>query len=50
MLGALRKSTHFTAFYNADKFVGLLYTVENDRFSDKSTHENDALLQMRFTF
>ena len=32
LLGALRKSTHFTAFYNADKFAGLLYTMENDRY------------------
>jgi GNAT superfamily N-acetyltransferase len=32
MLGALRKSTHFTAFYDGDKFVGLLYTIENDRY------------------
>ena len=32
LLGALRKSTHFTAFYDADKFVGLLYTIENDRY------------------
>ena len=30
--GALRKSTHFTAFYVADKFAGLLYTIENDRY------------------
>jgi GNAT superfamily N-acetyltransferase len=32
LLGALRKSTHFTAFYDADKFVGLLYTIENDEY------------------
>lgn len=32
LLGALRKSTHFTAFYDADKFAGLLYTIENDRY------------------
>ena len=32
LLGALRNSTHFTAFYNADKFAGLLYTMENDRY------------------
>ena len=32
LLGALRKNTHFTAFYDADKFVGLLYTIENDRY------------------
>jgi GNAT superfamily N-acetyltransferase len=32
LLGALRKSTHFTAFYDEDKFVGLLYTIENDRY------------------
>ena len=32
LLGALRKSTHFTAFYDGDKFVGLLYTIENDRY------------------
>jgi GNAT superfamily N-acetyltransferase len=32
MLGALRKSTRFTAFYDEDKFVGLLYTIENDRY------------------
>ena len=32
LLGALRKSTHFTAFYDGDKFVGLLYTMENDRY------------------
>ena len=32
LLGALRKSTHFTALYNEDKFVGLLYTIENDRY------------------
>lgn len=32
LLGTLRKSTHFTAFYDEDKFVGLLYTIENDRY------------------
>ena len=32
LLGTLRKSTHFTAFYDADKFVGLLYTIENDEY------------------
>ena len=32
LLGALRKSTHFTAFYDGNKFVGLLYTIENDRY------------------
>ena len=32
LLGALRKNTHFTAFYAEDKFVGLLYTIENDRY------------------
>ena len=32
LLGALRKSTYFTAFYDEDKFVGLLYTIENDRY------------------
>ena len=32
LLGALRKSTHFTAFYDGDKFAGLLYTIENDRY------------------
>ena len=32
LLGALRKSTHFTAFYDADKFVGLLYIIENDKY------------------
>ena len=32
LLGSLRKSTHFTAFYGEDKFVGLLYTIENDRY------------------
>ena len=31
LLGALRKNTHFTAFYYEDKFAGLLYTIENDR-------------------
>ena len=32
LLGTLRKSTHFTAFYDSDKFVGLLYTMENDEY------------------
>ncbi len=32
LLGALRKNAHFTAFYDADKFAGLLYTIENDRY------------------
>ena len=32
LLGALRKNTHFTAFYYKDKFIGLLYTIENDRY------------------
>jgi GNAT superfamily N-acetyltransferase len=32
LLGALRKSAHFTAFYDEDKFVGLLYTIENNRY------------------
>ena len=32
LLGALRKGTHFTAFYDEDKFVGLLYTIENGRY------------------
>ena len=32
LLGALRKNTHFTAFYDGDKFAGLLYTIENDRY------------------
>ena len=32
LLGALRKGTHFTAFYYEDKFAGLLYTIENDRY------------------
>jgi GNAT superfamily N-acetyltransferase len=32
LLGALRKSTHFTAFYDEDTFAGLLYTIENDRY------------------
>ena len=32
LLGALRKNTHFTAFYYEDKFAGLLYTIENDRY------------------
>ena len=32
LLGAMRKSTHFTAFYDENKFVGLLYTIENDRY------------------
>ena len=32
LLGALRKNTHFTAFYDADKFVGLLYTIKDDRY------------------
>jgi GNAT superfamily N-acetyltransferase len=32
LLGALRKSTHFTVLYDEDKFVGLLYTIENDRY------------------
>ena len=32
LLGALRKNTHFTAFYDEGKFVGLLYTIENDRY------------------
>ena len=32
LLGALRKNTHFTAFYDEDKFAGLLYTIENDRY------------------
>ena len=31
LLGTLRKNTHFTAFYNEDKFAGLLYTIENAR-------------------
>ena len=32
LLGALRKSTHFTAFYDGDKFVGLFYTIESDKY------------------
>ena len=32
LMGALRKNTHFTAFYDGDKFAGLLYTIENDRY------------------
>ena len=32
LLGTLRKSTHFTAFYDEDKFVGLLYIIENDKY------------------
>ena len=32
LLGTLRKNTHFTAFYDGDKFVGLLYTIENDKY------------------
>ena len=32
LIGALRKSTHFRAFYDGDKFAGLLYTIENDRY------------------
>ena len=32
LLGALRESTHFTAFYAENKFAGLLYTIENDRY------------------
>ena len=32
LMGALRKNTHFTAFYDGDKFTGLLYTIENDRY------------------
>jgi GNAT superfamily N-acetyltransferase len=32
LLGALRKNTHFTVFYDADKFVGLLYTIESDKY------------------
>ena len=32
LLGALRKGTRFTAFYNEDTFAGLLYTIENDRY------------------
>ena len=32
LLGALRKSTHFTAFYDGDKFAGLLYTITNENY------------------
>lgn len=32
LFGALRKNTHFTAFYDADEFVGLLYTIENAEY------------------
>ena len=32
LLGALRKNTHYTAFYDEDKFVGLLYAIENGRY------------------
>ena len=32
LLGALRKGTHFTAFYAENKFAGLLYTIENNRY------------------
>ncbi len=32
MLGTLRKSTHFTAFYDEDKFAGLLYAIENNKY------------------
>ena len=32
LLGALREGTHFTAFYAENKFAGLLYTIENDRY------------------
>ena len=32
LLGALRKNTHFTAFYDEDKFVGLLYIITNENY------------------
>ena len=32
LLGTLRRNTHFTAFYVEDRFAGLLYTIEKERY------------------
>ena len=31
-IGTLRKTIHFTAFYDNEKFAGLLYAIENDKY------------------
>ena len=32
LIGTLRKSIHFTAFYDSGDFVGLMYSIENEKY------------------
>ena len=32
LIGTARKTIHFTAFYDGDTFVGLLYAIENETY------------------
>ena len=32
LIGTLKKTIHFVAFYDNGNFAGLLYTIENDKY------------------